>query len=460
MRSARPVFAVAVGAALAVALVSRLARPPQNAEASEPAIARLNIAKIAAASAPSAPPAPALAGLDLTKIELEGEHATAPLAGGKVARLTIDPKLQRDVTRLMATHRLPEATVVVMDVESGEILAYASHVQNGKKRDLAVEATAPAASIFKIVTGASLVENAKLEPSLESCYSGGAQRITAQDLIPDPRRDRWCATLSSAMGRSINTIFARLATDHLERAELERTARSLGFGAPLPFDVPVEASEIRLPDDRLGFARTAAGFWNTTLSPLHAAWLSAAIARGGEPVRPVLVSEVVDGGKVRYAARTGLAQKRALRADTARAVGTMMEATVSGGTGYRAFRDPKGREFLPGIAVASKTGTLTDAARQRYYTWFAGYAPSKPVAFSTSSGGRSAQPRKVAFGVLAVNDAKWTIKANTLAREVLRAYFAEQKVPGVTWPRAQVREARPPARSTTPGKKQRRQRGS
>jgi hypothetical protein len=33
-----------------------------------------------------------------------------------------------------------------------------------------------------------------------------------------------------------------------------------------------------------------------------------------------------------------------------------------------------------------------------------------------------------------VNDPKWTIKANVLGREVLRAYFAEQKIPGVTAP--------------------------
>ena len=41
-----------------------------------------------------------------------------------------------------------------------------------------------------------------------------------------------------------------------------------------------------------------------------------------------------------------------------------------------------------------------------------------------------------AFGVLVVNDPKWTIKANVLAREVLRAYFASQHVPGVTAPRS------------------------
>jgi cell division protein FtsI/penicillin-binding protein 2 len=324
-------------------------------------------------------------------------------------------------------------------VESGRVLAYASHVEKGPKRDLVVEASAPAASVFKIITGTSLVENANLSPEQKECYSGGEQRIVAQDLVADPKRDRWCTTLGGAMGRSINTVFARLALEHLKPAQLDETARIMGFGVALPFDVPVQPSSVHFPEDDLGFARTAAGFWNSTLSPLHAAWLSAAIARAGEPVRPVLVTDVVDDGKIRWSATTALAQKRIMRVETAHALTAMMETTVADGTSYRAFHDAKGRAFLPGIAVAGKTGTLTDGQTQRFYTWFAGFAPSKPVTFpaestATKEGREPLQPRKVAFGVLVVNDPKWTIKANVLAREVLRAYFAEQKMPGVTAP--------------------------
>jgi peptidoglycan glycosyltransferase len=192
--------------------------------------------------------------------------------------------------------------------------------------------------------------------------------------------------------------------------------------------------------------------------------MSAAIARGGEPVRPVLVTEIVDDGKVRWTAPTGLGQKRVMKQDTAHAVATMMDSTVSDGTSYRAFHDGKGRSFLPGISVAGKTGTLTEGSSQRFYTWFTGFAPSKPVVFSpeaTKDGHEPAQPRKVAFGVLVVNDPKWTIKANVLAREVLRGYFASQKMPGVTGPQPRARDAEvSPATSTTPATKQRLQRGS
>ncbi len=451
----RPLLAIAVGVPLVIALAIPLAR---RTRAETPSIVKLSGAQAAAAA--TAPPPPSLTGLDLGKLEVKDHGVTAPLPDKKTARLAVDPQLQREAMDVMSSHHLPEAAVVLLDVETGKILVYASHIEKGPKRDLVVEATAPAASVFKIVTGTSLVENANLGPEERECYSGGEQRLVATDLVPDPKRDRWCTTLGGAMGRSINTVFARMAVTHLKPPQLEETAKTLGFGASIPFDVPVQASALRIPDDPLGFARTAAGFWNTTLSPIHAAWMSAAVARGGEPVRPVLVTEIVEDGKVRWTAPTGLGQKRVMKQDTAHAIATMMDSTVSDGTSYRAFHDAKGRAFLPGISVAGKTGTLTDGASQRFYTWFTGFAPSKPVAFESDKDGQDpAQPRKVAFGVLVVNDPKWTIKANVLAREVLRGYFASQKMPGVTGPQSRAGEAAPTT-STTPATKHRLQRGS
>lgn len=408
----------------------------------------------AAAAAASAPPPPTLSGLDPLKMKSlgDGSAMVAPLPDKKSAKLTVVPALQKTAESLMAGYKLPEAAVVLMDTQTGKVLVYASHMEKGPARDLNVEATAPAASVFKVVTGSALVAHAGVSPSHQECYSGGEQRIHESDLVRDPKRDKWCSTLAGAMGRSINTIFARLAMEKLQPKQLEETAKDLGFGSVLPFDLTMQPSKVEIPvEDRLGFARTAAGFWNTTLSPVHAAWLSATVARGGEPVRPVLVSEVLDEkNKPEWTAPSaggsGLAQKRALEENVAKQVATMMESTVSDGTSYKAFHDGHGKSFLPGITVAGKTGTLTDGAAQRYYTWFTGFAPSK--AYVPPDGMAVAIPKQVAIAVLIVNDAKWSIKANVLAREVLRAYFAEQKIPLVTQP------------STTPGTKQRRQRGS
>jgi cell division protein FtsI/penicillin-binding protein 2 len=144
----------------------------------------------------------------------------------------------------------------------------------------------------------------------------------------------------------------------------------------------------------------------------------------------------------------------------------MMESTVSDGTSYRAFHDPKGAAFLPNIGVAGKTGTLTDPSSQRFYTWFTGFAPSHPIEVADGAAPDGKSPRQVAIGVLVVNDPTWAIKANVVAREVLRGYFAAQKVPGVTTPPLRMAPSTKPVvddegqTSTTPPTKHRRQRGS
>jgi len=374
---------------------------------------------------PREQPAPApVASLDLVHIGSAEGAPTAPVDGG-TARLTLDLELQREALGLMTMRHLPEAAIVLVDVATGRVLVYASHVERGAPRDLCAEATAPSASVFKIVTAAALVEDAHLGPDTKQCYSGGEQRINASDLVEDSARDRWCTTLAGAMGRSINTVFARLAKEHLTPAQLESMARRFGYGDALAFDVPVQPGGLHIPAEPLEFARTAAGFWNTTLSPLQAAEISAVVAHEGETVRPHVVDRVVsDRGEALWSAPDDAPARRAIGRDTAQQLTTMMERTISEGTSFRAFHDPSGGAFLPGIGVAGKTGTLTEAESQRYYTWFTGFAPVHP----------DASARQVAIAVLVVNGPAWQVKANVLARDVLRAYFAEHGVQGVTRP--------------------------
>jgi cell division protein FtsI/penicillin-binding protein 2 len=375
------------------------------------------------ADEPSEPDPAVVAGLDLLHVSVEGGRLEAPAAAG-TAQLTLDPELQRVSLGLMAAHHLPEAAVVLMDVATGRLLVYASHVDKGPPRDLCSEATAPSASVFKVVTAAALVEDAHLGAETKQCYSGGEQRINSVDLVDDPQRDRWCVTLAGAMGRSINTVFARLAKGHLSPPQLETMARRFGYGQPLSFDVPVQPSSLRMPAEPLEFARTAAGFWNTTLSPLEAAEISAIVAREGEAVRPSVVEKVVAGDSAVWSAPENSATWHVVGRDTAAELATMMEHTVAEGTCWRAFHDGRGAAFLPGISVAGKTGTLTDAETKRYYTWFTGFAPSRPTP--------GLPP--VAVAVLVVNGPSWQVKANVVARDVLRAYVAAHGVPGVTRP--------------------------
>ena len=184
----------------------------------------------------------------------------------------------------------------------------------------------------------------------------------------------------------------------------------------------VDLRQLTVPEGDLNFARTSAGFWNSTLSPVQALLLASTVALDGSMIRPVLVQSVVDAaGTTIYKAPEGAQViRKPIKTETAQAVREMMEATVTTGTGYKAFHDTGGKPFLPGIRVAGKTGTLTRAKTEQYYTWFVGFAPSDNP--------------QVAIATLVVNKPQWTTRANVLARDVLRAYFASKGAPGVVKP--------------------------
>src|SRR5262249_16760494 len=151
-------------------------------------------------------------------------------------------------------------------------------------------------------------------------------------------------------GRSLNTVFARLAAKNLDRDNLGSVAQKLGWGQDLPFDVKVSQSTLTFPDDDLGFARTAAGFWNSTLSPFQGADLAATIANGAEMIRLYVVSSVKeDGTEIYHGPTARQAIRRAMDESTASLVTTMMESTIENGTSYKSFHDRNGRPYLPDI---------------------------------------------------------------------------------------------------------------
>jgi len=368
-----------------------------------------------------APAEPDLSGLNLLRFDFGAQRVTTPLAQGRTAELTLDPDLQRSALAVMKRYALPEAGAVLMDTKTGNLLVYASQVREREPFDVNLRAEAPAASIFKIVTAASLLETPSLSAQTEQCYHGGQSRIVADDLREDPARDRSCASLATALGRSVNVVFARLATRYLSPQSLTHTAGAFGFGTPTPFDVLADAPGIDLPGDPLEFARAAAGFWHTTLSPLAAASIAQTVAGGGVAVRPRIVRAVVDGSRPEWhVSEQPTVLRRAMPEASAQELTKMMLQTVSSGSASKAFREANGKPYLGNIRVAGKTGTLSRQEENRHYTWFVGFAP--------------ADAPQVAVAALVVNTPVWRIKGPQLARDILRSYFAKQGHPGVSAP--------------------------
>lgn len=353
---------------------------------------------------------------------------TAPLAGGGWARLTLVPDLQEAAERHLAEYEIPYGAVVMISIPDGKILTLAGSSALDSRMgaaDLALKAWAPAASVFKIVTAAALVTAGGVSSETKACFSGGLHGIEPEDLRDNPRLDKQCESLKVAVGRSQNLVLAKLALKHLSRSSLGHTARNFGFGYRIPFVADLEASAIEMPNDDLEFARTAAGFYHSSLSPLHGALIAATVANDGLMPSPILVKRATDkAGKPRSIPRRGA--RRVLEAKIARALGAMMEATVTLGTARKSFQDRRGRKFLP-FTVAGKTGSLNYrgskgdppmppaglVSNYLQYNWFVGYAPCENP--------------KVAFATIVANPPKWRIKATYLARRMLEAWWAKEK---------------------------------
>lgn len=333
--------------------------------------------------------------------------------------LTLDPALQAAAEASLTKYRVAQGAIVAIRPSTGEILALAEHAEGRPEiRDIALQSASPAASVFKIITAAAALEHAKADPDALHCTHGGHQKLTLYHLKADAKRDTKCETFAEALGSSNNVAFARIADTTLTPAQLQETADRFLFNTPLPFHRAVGVSKARVPTtSRLGFARTAAGFENTTLSPLHAAALTAAVGNGGEMMVPHLVRRAEKDGETLFEA-TPTSFRRVVAPEVADALVGMMETTVTHGTGKKFF-ERRGAPRLGRYRVAGKSGSLSGRNEEgkQHYSWFVALGPV------TAEGTRA----DLAVAALVVQGEAWTVKGAVLAREMFEAELAKTK---------------------------------
>lgn len=324
-------------------------------------------------------------------------HAVVAPFEGSLRATSLDPSLQSAARHLLEDYDVPAGAVVMMDPRSGKVLAMAAHSENGRGNELAAEPLAPAASVFKIVTGAALLEKG-VKVNEQVCYSGGKRRVRARDLRRVAQgRGRVCVTFEQAMARSANIPFAHLTQSWLQPQDLTRWANRFMFNQPLPLgQVP---SRARIPQGGLEFYQAGAGFGDVRMSALHGALLASTVAAGGVMPKPQL-----------WADQAPAAVGQVMPAQSAERIGQMMQKTVTEGTARRAFRERR-RYTLGSIPAAGKTGSLAEKGPFRDYSWFVGYAP--------------ADNPTVVVSTFVMNGPRWRIRAAYVGREMLRTALVE-----------------------------------
>lgn len=302
------------------------------------------------------------------------------------AALTVDSRIQA-MLETVAGERISRGAAVVLDIESGDVLAMASFpgydptdltaYLNDEASPLFNRVTAAynCGSVFKVVTAMAALENGVPQTTAFSCVGAiqvGSNRIKCHRILGHGTLD-----LCGAFRESCNPYFIQLA--HLSGASsLYRYASLLGFDSPLFLMNGWPTARATLPQETdlmqaTRLANVSIGQGDLLATPLHIAAMTACVARGGSYLRPNLYLGTVDtqGNMTRAAADP---PSRICSEQTAATLRQMMNEVVSDGTGTAA---------APSVGTAGgKTGTAetgwrTDDGDTMVHSWFTGYYPAE-----------------------------------------------------------------------------------
>jgi peptidoglycan glycosyltransferase len=228
----------------------------------------------------------------------------------------------------------------------------------------------PPGSTFKLVVTATALENG-LTPDTEFPNPGTLTLPQSTAVITNAEGGA-CGgganvTIATALRLSCNIPFAQLGLQ-LGYPAISQQAREFGFGDDglgVPMNVepsvyPPIASDAELMLSSFGQA-------SVRVTPLQMAMVSAAVANGGQLMKPTVVETIIAPDLTELVSFQPEVYSTPISAETAATMNQLMIQNVSNGAGSNAR--------INGVDVAGKTGTAENGDAP-YTLWFTGFAPA------------------------------------------------------------------------------------
>lgn len=345
--------------------------------------------------------------------------------------------------------RSPGAAAVVMNVNTGEILAMVSYptydinayttypaigreIADQVQQEVAederdpllnrvTQGLYPAGSVFKVVDAIAVLDTGVYDANTNYFCNGFWQ-------YEGDFRDDWLAgghgsvNTRTALRGSCNPFFyeAGFVLNNADPYFLSNYSRRLGLGVATGLtDIPEESGQIPDPDSALRLTGIPWSYANAVnlsigqgeiaITPLQMVRMYAAIANGGNLMQPYLVSE------------SGILDQRTPATEpTVTSQFDVSEATLDivraglcdvttvelYGTATHIFRDS---QLMDTIGVCGKTGTAQAPGDQFPFSWFASYAP--------------AENPEIAVVVMVENAGDGSAIAAPITRQILEYYY-------------------------------------
>jgi cell division protein FtsI (penicillin-binding protein 3) len=275
-----------------------------------------------------------------------------PVLRGTPIALSIDSRVQAamesELAAAMVNQRALGATGLVLDVDTGEVLAMVSlPVFNPNKsgesnpealRNNVTQSVYELGSTFKVLTMANAIDTGVVSNLARRYDATAPLPIGPFKIKDDHSTGRWL-NVPEALVHSSNIVTARVA-DELGRERAESFYTKLGFREPAHIELKERGRTLWPTSWGRATSMTVAYGHGMAVTPLHLASAYAAMINGGI-WRPATLLKVAPGKAAKG--------RRVISAQTSATMRKLIRLIVTDGTGKKAE--------APGFRVGGKTGT-------------------------------------------------------------------------------------------------------
>jgi stage V sporulation protein D (sporulation-specific penicillin-binding protein) len=296
--------------------------------------------------------------------------------------LTIDNVLQyiaeRELDKALTEHTAEAATIVMMDPNTGEILALANRpaydpnnfaeYSPGLWRNRAVSDTYEPGSTFKIITTSAGLEEGVVHPN-DKFFDPGHIEVAGQIIHCWKSGGHGSQTFAEVVQNSCNPGFVQIG-QRLGKETFYKYIEAFGFGDKTDIQFPGEAKGLMYTLPQIGpveLATIAFGH-GVSVTPIQLITAVSAVANGGQLLKPHLVKEIrsTNGKLIKKIEPEPI--RKVISEETAKTVRELLVGVVENGSGQATKLD--------GYEIGGKTGTAKYYGQRKYNVSFIGMLPA------------------------------------------------------------------------------------
>lgn len=328
--------------------------------------------------------------------------------------LTIDQSIQHFLERNLETALVEHgignrASGIVMDIETGEILAMATkpdfdpnnpydlydpkaqeqldaYPENTEEylalrkqlwydqwRNKAISDTYEPGSVFKIITASTALDNKVLSIN-DHFHCTGSINVSGRNISCWKAGGHGSQNFIQGMQNSCNPVFIAVG-QRIGADIMYNYMDNFGFGEVTGIDLPGEAEGIRQTYEVLskpGMVELSSTSFGQTfkVTPIQLITAVSAAVNGGDLMQPYIVKQILDSDGNIIETTKPVVKRQVISKETSETMRMLTEAVVEGGSGrYSA---------IPGYRIGGKTGTsekLDLLPVKKYVLSFVGFAP-------------------------------------------------------------------------------------